>query len=98
MSTDKYFVTGAYHGAGRFAIRKKPNKISGNKDDEMNGNCMCPMISAGNALNEDRIVAKEEHHNSHMLVLACIYIHILFLLLALYFKKCSNMLSEEKDN
>ena len=41
------------------------------------------MISAGNALNEERIVAKEEDRNSHMLVLPCIYIHILFLLLAL---------------
>ena len=65
----------------------------------MNGNCICPMISAGNALYEERIVAEEEDQNSHMLLLPCIYIHILFLLLALYFKECSNVLSEEeRDN
>jgi len=57
------------------------------------------MISAGNALYEERIVAEEEDQNSHMLLLPCIYIHILFLLLALYFKECSNVLSEEeRDN
>lgn len=57
------------------------------------------MISAANALNEDRIVAKDEDHNSHMVVLLCIYIHILFLLLALCFKRCGNVLSVEgKDN
>lgn len=56
------------------------------------------MISAANALNEERIVAKEEDHNSHVLVLPCIYIHILFLLLALHFKRCGNVLSEEEKD
>lgn len=45
---------------------------------------------------EKRIVAKEEDHDSHMLVLPCIYTYTSSLLLALYFKRCVNMLSEEE--
>lgn len=56
------------------------------------------MISAANALSEERIVAKEEDHNSHVFVLPYIYIHILFLLLALHFKRCGNVLSEEEKD
>lgn len=62
----------------------------------MDGNCTCPMISSGNALNEEKIVAKEEGHNSYMFGLPFYYINILFLLLVLYFKRCSHVLSEKK--
>lgn len=47
---------------------------------------------------EKRIVAKQEDHNSHMLVLPCIHTRTLFLLLDLYFKRCVNVLSEEEKN
>lgn len=49
-------------------------------------------------MNEERIVTKEEDHNSHMLALPCICKHILFLLLGLYFKRCSTVLSEEETD
>lgn len=60
------------------------------KEDEMDGNCLHPMISSGNALHEEKNVANEEDHNSCMFGLPFDYIHILTLLYYfLCFKICA---------